>query len=76
MYRHKRTLEPLTVSPEGAYFLGVERVGESLVEEVCDHCEEPGGDVDPLGIFRDPTVEGHQATMHDLCADGEGLVLA
>lgn len=76
MYRHKRTLEPLTVSPEGAYFLGVERVHESLVEEVCDHCEEPGDDNDPLGIFRDPERPGSQFTMHELCAEGEGLVLA
>lgn len=76
MYRHKRTLEPLTVSPEGAYFLGVARVGEPLVEEVCDHCEEPGDDVDRLGSFRDPAYPASQFTAHDLCADGEGWVLA
>lgn len=77
MYRRTTDLEYVELTPEGRYVTGaLEVVPESFVEEVCDRCEEPGDDVDPLGIFRDPEQPGSQASAHDLCADGEGWVLA
>lgn len=77
MYRRTTDFEYVELTPEGRYVTGaLEVVPESFVEEACDHCEEPGDDNDPLGIFRDPERPGSQFTMHELCAEGEGLVLA
>jgi len=77
MHRRITDWEFVELTPEGRYITGaLEVVPESFVEECCDYCEEVGDEVDPLGIFRDPRVEGHQGTYHSTCADGEGLVLA
>lgn len=78
MYRRTTDLEYVELTPEGRFITGaLEVIPKAFVEEVCDVCEEPAdGDVDPLGIFRDPEQPGSQATAHDLCADGEGWVLA
>lgn len=76
-YRRTTNLEEVELTPEGKFITGaLEVVPERFVEEVCDVCEEPGSDVDPLGIFHDPEQPGSQATAHDLCAHGEGWVLA
>lgn len=77
MYRRTTDLEPVELTPEGRFLTGtLEVIPEKFVQEVCDVCEEPGCDVDPLGIFRDPDQPGSQATAHALCAEDEDWVLA
>lgn len=77
MYQRTTDLEYVELTSEGRYVTGaLEEVPENFVREVCDRCEEPGDDVDPLGIFRDPDQPGSQSTAHELCADDEGWVLA
>lgn len=77
MYRRTTDLEYCELTPEGRFLTGaLEEVPPNFVEEACDRCEEPGTDVDPLGIFRDPAQPGSQSTAHALCAEDEGWVLA
>jgi hypothetical protein len=77
MYRRTTDYEYVELTPEGRFLTGaLEEVPARFVQEACDVCEEPGSSIDPLGIFRDPAQPGSQATAHDLCASGEGWVLA
>jgi hypothetical protein len=78
-YRHRETLEPVRRTPEERYLLDdLTEVGPSLVEQVCDVCEEPGTDAyggdDVLAEFIGDA--GEAVLAHGQCGIDQGWELA
>lgn len=71
--------EAVSVSGEGAFFVtvpgGLTFLRSDQVHEVCDVCQEPAEDEDPLGIFKGE-VFGSQVLAHGQCGIDQGLELA
>jgi hypothetical protein len=78
-YRHRETLEPVRRTDEERYLLDdLTEVDPSLVEQVCQVCEEPGTDAfggdDVLAEFTGD--DGEAVLAHGQCGVDQGWQLA